>query len=198
MPNCDFGGPCDCLDCRTDQFSVKCPHCEFSNDLTVVGHASYTRDKKGTSGYVFSYPTRTKDLICYSCSKVIPGVRYYDSYNETMCQRNLKIEQDKLNGFTCSSCDATEGELKGPLIGGFIVKLIKYENKLYCESCIVDIGRKKIPDPSNNNEKYIFNGKTLKWELYKVKISCPSCHKNRWLNAENRWKTMCKKCYLNL
>ncbi|MES1045557.1 hypothetical protein FOA22_13900 [Heyndrickxia oleronia] len=44
--------------------------------------------------------------------------------------------------------------------------------------------------------KATFNGEKLKWELHKIRIPCPSCHKKRWLNAENRWKTLCKKCYL--
>ncbi|MEK5393988.1 hypothetical protein NSQ59_27190 [Margalitia sp. FSL K6-0131] len=192
MPNCDWGRPCDCKDCRTDHFSVICPHCGFKNALKVIGNAELKTDKKGRSGYEFTYPSGTKDLICYSCSKGIPDVRYYDDYNEYICKNNIKLHQNKLNGLVCSSCGVTDGELKGIKF----VKLIKFDNKLYCQECIIDEGIKKFPDPSNENEKYIFNGGKLKWELHKVRVTCPSCHKKRWLNAENRWKTKCKKCYL--
>ena len=59
----------------------------------------------------------------------------------------------------------------------------------------MEVGKNQIPDPSNENEKYNFNGNTLKWELDKVRIECPSCHRKRWLNAENRWRKQCKPCY---
>ncbi|MCU5202951.1 hypothetical protein [Bacillus paranthracis] len=192
MPNCDWGRPCDCKDCRTDQFSIICSHCGFNNVLNVLGSAELKSDKKGSSGYEFTYPSGTKELNCYCCSKIIPDVRYYDGYNEYICKINIKLYQNKLNGLVCSSCGVIDGELKGIKF----VKLIKFDNKLYCQKCIIDAGVKKIPNPSNENEKYVFNGEKLKWELHKIRIPCPSCHKKRWLNAENRWKTLCKKCYL--
>lgn len=198
MSNCDWGRPCDCKECRTDQFNVLCPHCGFSNSLKVEAISSnYITDRKGIGGYEFTYPKGIKDLFCYNCSKVIPDVPYYDDHNEYLCEKNLKIHQNKLNGLVCSSCGAVEGEWKGTTITILAeVKLEKLDNELYCQTCIIDVGSKKIPDPSNENEKYIFNGEKLKWELHKVRIICPSCHKKRWLNAENKWKTMCKKCYL--
>lgn len=100
-----------------------------------------------------------------------------------------------MNGFVCNSCGAAEGETKEQ--GIHEVKLITFENEFYCQTCIIDIGSKKIPDPSNENEKYIFQAETVTWELHKVKITCPSCKKKRWLKAENKWKKECKKCYLN-
>jgi hypothetical protein len=195
MPNCDWGRPCNCIDCRTDRFKVDCPHCGFSNALKVVGGSEYHTDRKGMGYYEFTYPNGTKDLVCYHCSKVITGVRYYDDYDKQVCESNLLLHQNKLNGLVCCSCGAVEGEYGGLSIFKR-TKLIKFENRLYCQNCIDDVAKNKIPDPSNENEKYIFDGEKLKWELHKVKIECPSCHKKRWLNAENRWKTMCKKCYL--
>ncbi|MGE7924742.1 hypothetical protein ACQKND_16385 [Viridibacillus arvi] len=194
MPNCDWGRPCDCLDCRTSTIRVLCPHCGFNNALSVIGYSTFSIDRKGVGGYDFTVPTGTKDLDCYCCSKVIPDVSYYDSYNEAICENNLKIHNNKLNGLVCDSCGAAEGENKGQ--GIHEVNLNKLDNELYCQTCIIDVGSKKIPDPSNENEKYIFQGETVKWILHKVKITCPTCRKKRWLKAENKWKKECKKCYL--
>ncbi|AFQ30603.1 hypothetical protein BK764_14645 [Bacillus thuringiensis serovar israelensis] len=191
MPNCDWGKPCDCLDCRTKRFPVVCTHCGFENILRVVGSSEYKMGRKGLGDYEFTHPGGTKDLSCYHCSTVIPGVRYYDDYDEEGCKSSLELYKNKLNGLICSACNAIEGDLKGISF----VKLKKLHNKLYCQNCIVEVGKNQIPDPSNENEKYNFNGNTLKWELDKVRIECPSCHRKRWLNAENRWRKQCKPCY---
>ncbi|WP_241752243.1 hypothetical protein [Bacillus thuringiensis] len=68
------------------------------------------------------------------------------------------MHQNKLNGHICSVCDAIEGDLKGMSF----VALKKLNNKFYCHNCVVEVGQKQIPDPSNENEKYKFNGDTLK------------------------------------
>ncbi|WP_237526355.1 hypothetical protein [Bacillus cereus] len=147
--------------------------------------------RKGQGDYEFTYPGGARDLNCYHCSAVIPGVRYYDNYDEDACKRSLVLHQNKLNGRICSVCDAIEGDLKGMSF----VTLKNLHNKFYCHNCIVEVGKRQIPDPSNENEKYKFNGDALKWELDKVRIECPSCNRKRWLNPENRWRKKCKPCY---
>lgn len=191
MPNCDWGRPCDCSDCRTERFPVVCAHCGFKNVLRVEGGSEYKVDRKGLGYYDFNHPGGTKDLNCYQCSTVIPGVRYYDSYDEEACKSSLVLYQNKLNGRICFDCEAIEGEFKG----FSSVTLKKLHNKLYCQSCIVEVYKNQIPNPSNENEKYSFNETSLKWELDKVRIECPSCNRKRWLNAENRWRKKCKTCY---
>ncbi|OTW47659.1 hypothetical protein BK703_30745 [Bacillus thuringiensis serovar silo] len=191
MPSCDWGSPCDCLDCRTKRFSVVCTHCGFDNILRVVGSSEYKTGKKGIGDYEFSYPEGTKNLSCYYCSLVISEVRYFDDYDEAACKSSLVLYQNKLNGHICSTCNVIEGELKGISF----VELKKLNNKFYCQNCIVEAGERLIPDPSNENKKYFFNANTLKWELDKVCIECPTCHRKRWLKAENSWRKKCKTCY---
>ncbi len=53
----------------------------------------------------------------------------------------------------------------------------------------------QLPDPSNDNEKYEFDRRKLRWVLKKVKVECLDCGKKRWVNVENRWKTRCITCF---
>lgn len=99
----------------------------------------------------------------------------FQPFAEEACKSSLELYRNKLNGLICSACNAIEGDLKGISF----VKLKKLHNKLYCQNCIVKVGKNQIPDPSNENAKYNFNRNTLNWELDKVRIEYPSCHKKR-------------------
>jgi len=60
MPNCDWGKPCECSECRTYE-AIACPQCSFENIVEIVYDvANYFRDRKGLGYYEFSLSEELK------------------------------------------------------------------------------------------------------------------------------------------
>jgi hypothetical protein len=196
MSNCDWGRPCDCLDCCTIYEHIICLKCGFTNVVSIVRNVDgYYTDKHGIGYYEFSVPSEPiKDLTCFKCSYKIEKIGYYTDINTNACQTMLKKEKAIEDGRVCSVCQKIE-EYDFALHSFDKVQLQSKDGKLLCQSCLADVLEKELPDPSNEREKYQFNRRKLKWELSKVKQKCVDCGKERWLNAENRWKKQCETCY---
>ncbi|GAB1305129.1 hypothetical protein ACVA6F_08840 [Bacillus altitudinis] len=193
MPNCDWGKPCECKECRTKSFDVKCPKCNFNNSLEVEADFwEYSIDKNNLGDYNFSYPQTKKDLVCYACSYLIIDVPFFNNYNKSRCENRLKLIENIKQGRFCNCCNVVEGDIKGCFSK---IELLKHDNNLYCKACLADFLLKENPDPSNSQEKYEFDKVELKWKKNKIKVQCPKCNKNRWLKAEHSWRKMCKNCY---
>ncbi|MHA1302609.1 MAG: hypothetical protein ACTSPI_02760 [Candidatus Heimdallarchaeaceae archaeon] len=193
MPNCDFGSPCDCIDCSTRINHFICPKCDFTNYVKILRPSEYKVDRKGIGYYDFTTPTEpVKDLKCFKCGFLIEKVGYYTEIaietNERELEREEKIKQGKI----CTECKKIE-EMDITRFGSVILK--KKNGKNLCQECYAKVMKEEIPDPSNDKEKYFFYDRELKWVLEKIKIPCIICGRQRWLNAENKWKKMCLKCY---
>lgn len=195
MSSCDWGRPCTCLDCRTVYEKIKCPNCGFINTIEIVREVKgYYEDRKGMGGYDFYIPTGpVKDLQCYKCGYLIEKVGYYTEISLDSCKRDLDREKAIKDGKVCSKCNKVEGF--DFCFGMTDVKLKIKDGVFLCQECLSEIIKKEIHDPSDENEKYVFDEKELKWKLYKIKKECVDCGKKRWLNAENQWKIRCIKCY---
>jgi hypothetical protein len=194
MPNCDWNRPCDCIECRTIYDAVVCPKCGFKNTVSIVRNVKgYSTDNKGLGGYDFEVPTEPlKDLKCYKCGYTIEKVNYYTKIEERFCKRELERETAINNGKVCSECGKVEDI---DYSATEYVKLQKKDGSLLCQQCLAAWIKRETPDPSNENEKYLFDNKQYKWILDKVKKACIDCGKKRWLNVENQWKVRCESCY---
>jgi hypothetical protein len=73
MPNCDWGRPCDCIDCRTVYEKIKCTECGFENTVPIVRIVKgYSVDKKGVGGYDFEMPENPlKGKNCEKCGHAL-------------------------------------------------------------------------------------------------------------------------------
>jgi hypothetical protein len=141
MPNCDWGKPCDCIDCRTTRENVVCPNCQFENAVDIImGSNGYNRDRKGIGFYSFSKPVGKKDLTCYNCSFLIKDIIYFDKLNKDACKRQKEINQLREQGLFCQLCQKTEKELITSLIG----KLHKQENRHICHNCLFEEIKKLV------------------------------------------------------
>ncbi len=194
MPNCDWGRPCDCLDCRTVYDEIECPQCGFKNVVSIVRTASYTVDHKGIGDYNFSAPGGFgRNFPCFKCGQQIRNVKYYTEIDLDGCKRNLARQKRIEEGRICSQCKKVE---ESDEIDTFRhVHLREKNGVLVCQKCLADITKKETPNPSNELEKYEFDDKKLAWKLVRVKKPCAACGKPRWLNLENQWKTLCTNCY---
>jgi predicted RNA-binding Zn-ribbon protein involved in translation (DUF1610 family) len=69
MPNCDWGRPCDCKDCRTTYEKVACPNCGFQKTISIVRDTiGFSTDNKGIGGYEFANPKNSLENInCEKC-----------------------------------------------------------------------------------------------------------------------------------
>jgi hypothetical protein len=195
MPNCDWGRPCSCIECRTIYHKIICPNCSFSNTIEILRNVNgYSIDRKGLEGYDFSIPTEPiKDLQCYKCGYLIEKVGYYTEISLDSCKQDLEREKAIEDGKVCSKCNTVEGF--DYCFGVEKVKLKIKDGVFLCQKCLSEIVKKETPDPSNENEKYVFDEKESKWKLNKIKKECVDCGKKRWLNVENQWKTQCINCY---
>jgi hypothetical protein len=104
----------------------------------------------------------------------------------------MQREQIEKTARPCNSCNAKS---EHTIEGYKSVELQEYKGSFYCKNCLPEKVKEDIPDPSNVNEKYLFDNRELKWVISKVRLKCEVCGKPRWLNNENRWKTMCLSCY---
>jgi len=194
VPNCDFGRPCDCIDCRTIYEHIKCPKCNFKNYVTVIRKAEYEVDRKGIGAYYFTIPTEPiKDLNCFKCGFLIKKVGYYSDVDNDANKREIEREERIKQGRICAECQQVEEMDFDARFGRVILK--EKNGKNLCQKCYAEVIKNEIPDPSSDTEKYYFDEKELEWILEKIKISCEVCGKERWLNAENHWKKKCLKCY---
>jgi len=194
MPNCDWNRPCDCIECRTIYDAVICPECGFKNSISIVRNVKgYSTDRKGLGSYDFEIPTEPlKDLTCYKCGYLIEKRNYYTKIESSFCEKELEREKAINNGRVCSECGKVEGVDYSTTE---YVKLQEKDGRQFCQQCLAHRIKREMPDPSNENEKYIFDKKQCKWVLEKVKKACVVCGKKRLLNVENQWKTQCNNCY---
>ncbi|HUT81371.1 MAG TPA: hypothetical protein VMZ29_09235 [Candidatus Bathyarchaeia archaeon] len=192
MPNCDFGRPCDCIDCCTVIKQIKCPNCNFVNRVKIIRNAKYEVDRKGIGYYDFTEPTEPiKDLNCFKCGYLIENVCFYSeiAIESNKREREKKIEQGRI----CSECQKVE---EMDFLGMFGEVVLKNKNgKNLCQECYAKVMKEELSDPSNEKEKYYFDDLKCKWVLEKIKLPCEVCGKERWLNADNKWKKMCLRCY---
>ncbi|WP_348622571.1 hypothetical protein [Paenibacillus polymyxa] len=195
MPNCDWGRPCDCSDCRELIDTHVCPSCGFSNRVSVIRSSRWVDDLKHGGGYYeFDAPTvPIRDLSCYDCGHCMEAVGYYTSVDEAGCQREKERVELIRAGKSCASCSKVEG-LDWGLSSR--LKLQEYGDRLLCEECLVDAAKQDKPDPSDKDNKYEFNRTQLEWSLVRVRIPCTICGKGHLVAVSERyWRTRCKKCY---
>ena len=192
MPNCDWGKPCVCRECRTKVRVDICDNCGFENVVKIVGSGTIKVGPKG-----LSYPDITDpkgddmNLTCYKCKKVMI-VPFYTTVSESDSKENLTRDKLESQAKPCSMC----GENIVCNLGKYsAIELTEYKGKQLCKECYVNSIRNDTEDPTNEKEKYIFNNYKMKWELDKVRVVCELCGRPRWLKPENIWKTMCKSCY---
>lgn len=198
MPNCDFGGPCSCRDCRTVYKTIICPECAFPNVVSIERDARWEVDRKGMSYVDFTQPmTPKKDLVCYSCSAIIKGLDYFTESDDTACQHALdRIEAVRL-GKGCSNCGKLEGvDYAGAGWLADKVRLSDDNGDRICQACLSDRIRARIPDPSSSSKKFAFDRRAMEWKLEKVKLPCEGCRKSRWIKAKYIWKKKCQSCYV--
>jgi hypothetical protein len=193
MANCDWGSPCDCRDCRTKLRTEICPNCGFDNIVEIEGSGQIKVDRKGVRYMDFTYPSGPdQSLQCYKCKFVIDAVAYYSGVAERECQLNCERDEVRLTAPPCMLCGEnirSVGEHYGPIV------LTEHNGKQLCHKCLAEAIQAETQDPSDKDSKYVFNKRTMQWELKKVRILCESCGAMRWLNAENRWKKFCSRCY---
>lgn len=192
MPNCDWNRPCDCVDCRTTYECIACPHCNFQNTVRIVGSATWTQDKKGTTFADIAYPKQpSKDLTCFDCGGEIKNAPYFDDLDSEACVRTKNRNDTIAAGRTCSKCKAVEGEFSSATT----VALVMNAGALLCHGCLAETIKVNTPDPSTQTEKYSFDPKSMTWKVAKRKLACVQCKKPRWLNVENTWKSRCSSCF---
>jgi hypothetical protein len=193
MSNCDFGSPCDCRECRTGIRTEECPACAFDNVVEIEGTIDFCIDRKGVRyGHLTLPEDPALDLVCRKCGYAIKGIAYYTRVDESEC--NARLERDRLAA-TAPPCALCEINVERTFGAFRAVELREYRNRKLCPKCYVDAVEADTPDPSNGERKYVFNRRTIRWELSKVRRVCASCGKARWLNAENSWVTRCGPCY---
>lgn len=194
MPNCDWGRPCDCIECRTIYDHITCPKCGFPNVVRIVRIVEgYSVDHDNIGGYNFSIPKGNgPDLSCYKCHYQIQSPPYYDEIDIDGCKREIKREQKIKDGRICSKCGFIE-EFNDSGLNNQVLQ--EKNGKLYCRSCFIKRIKQEKADPSNEKEKYVFNEEELKWKLDKVRIICPLCGRKRWLLERNKFKQYCLSCY---
>ena len=193
MANCDWGRPCTCRECRTQYRKEICPMCSFNNVVELEGTGVIKTGRKGMSYADITMPTgNTMNLECVKCGYVINNVGFYTRLAVDACQFNLKRDELKKSSRPCDDCNSNIQDS----IGGYqSIELFEHNGKFVCKECLSKRIEAENPDPSNKNEKYIFNKHELKWVLSKVRVICESCGKPRWLKQENSWKTQCLSCY---
>lgn len=200
MPNCDFGRPCSCRDCRTVQETITCPECAFPNTVRIEQDWTKGVDRKGMTFIDFVRPTTPKkDLVCYQCAAVIKDVDYFTARDDAACEHKVKRLEAELSGKGCSKCGKLEGiDFVGRGWAADIVQLAEDDGEKLCQACLSDRVKARIPDPSSSTEKFTYDRRAMVWKLEKVRVACDGCGKQRWLNAENAWKKKCSSCYFSV
>lgn len=194
MANHDFGSPCSCLECCTSYRDEACRHCGFKNTLLNVGSAERTQDRKGTRGYDVTYSeTPLKNLVCFKCRKVTPKVPYYTDIDKKACARSIQKERVAASAAPCDRCAERVGFGEKEYRP---ITLTVFKGRSLCEKCLPHEMEASIPDPSDKSNKFVFNARSLKWELSRIRKACAKCGISRWLNTENSWRKVCGKCFL--
>jgi len=184
MPNCDWGRPCDCKDCRTATFGVTCPSCGFDTTVSYIMESDAgSIDRKGMFSYTFKEKTdRGYTLRCFKCSYEINDVPYYEKVEKTINER-------KVSERICAECDKKEFASFRP------VEYREWNGKTLCLDCAIEKRTGELNDPSTKDKKYKINPQTMEYELLKVLVPCKDCGKKRWLDANEQWKVQCLPCY---
>lgn len=184
MPNCDWGKPCNCIDCRTNRFSIPCEARGFRTVVSyIMTEIGGTTDRKGLFSYNFEERTEeNSEIDCYKCGHHMTGVPYYEKIEE-------HANELELNKKICSECGIEEYQtLK-------IISFKQWENKTVCFDCVEKKLIDELPNPSTSDRKFKIDVKTEKYVLDSVMIPCVTCGRKRWLKAENQWKKQCMNCY---
>ncbi|MGD6815488.1 hypothetical protein ACQCVE_00240 [Metabacillus sp. 113a] len=184
MPNCDWGRPCNCLDCRTNRFSIHCEACGFDTMVSyVMSEVGGHTDKKGMFSYEFKEQTeKYSEINCFKCGEYKNNVPYFEKIE-------VDINNSRLNQRTCVACGVKELET---------FRKIKYKvwkNETFCTGCVEKQFMSEVPNPSTNEKVFKVDTSNMKYILEKVKIPCNTCGRQRWLNVENQWKKQCTSCY---
>lgn len=193
MPNCDWGKPCTCRECRTTHRNEVCPKCGFENVVELEGKGEIKTDRKGMNYAEITMPTGSPmNLQCAKCDYIISNVEFYTRVDVLACKENLR--RDEIDN-TSQPCDDCSARLQYAVGNYEPIELFKHHDKNICRRCLSKAIKSENHDPSNSNEKYEFDDLTSKWVISKIKVTCESCNRPRWLNYENRWKTLCLACY---
>lgn len=123
MPNCDWGRPCDCKDCRKEVLTIECPYCSFNNKVSYLRNsAGLIMDRKGLSDYQFVEHTEPrKEMNCFKCKKLILNTPYYEKLEAHLCELEL-------NAKNCEVCGVKSTETFFPLR--------EKNGKTLCRNCI--------------------------------------------------------------
>lgn len=194
MANHDFNKPCDCRECREVARTICCPSCGRSSVLVSDRTPEWDTDRKGVTGVSFKSPEDKDETFECICGFIIQKVGYYTYFDEIATRDLRKHQQQREAAAKCGRCGAAEGVDQTRRFLE-LVTLKEHHGQCLCQNCLADQIEVETPDPSNDTEKYIFNKQSMKWVLKKVKRPCRKCNTQRWLNAENSWKNLCKECY---
>jgi hypothetical protein len=108
MPNCEWGRPCDCLDCRTTHKTFSCPECGFETTVSIVGTVRFFTERDGSPSSETIFPEKPlMDLACYSCSHVMKKKAFYTEISETHGKPLLKKHRKKKDGLTMRSSESS-------------------------------------------------------------------------------------------
>ncbi|MDA3907233.1 MAG: hypothetical protein PF484_14265 [Bacteroidales bacterium] len=193
MPNCDFGTPCTCKECRTNIRNEICPSCGFDNVIEIEGAGEIKTDRKGIRYADITYPTgNPQNLDCFKCGHSIINVEFYTRISIPECKANMKRDAIKESSKPCDDCNVN---IQNSLGTYKEIKLFEHKGNFLCKECLAKRIKTENPDPSDQNKKFTFNNNDLKWVLSKVRVKCKSCGKPRWLMPENSWKNQCLPCF---
>ncbi|MRX52921.1 hypothetical protein GJU41_02960 [Bacillus idriensis] len=185
MPNCDWGKPCTCIDCRTKTFSIPCNSCGFKTTVSYeIGYGGGSTDRKGLFSYDFQErKEETSEIDCFKCGHHMTDVPYYEKID-------VHINEYKLNEKSCAECGIKNSEA-----GLKIIQYREWKDKTLCLGCLEKRLVNEIPNPSNGEKKFKIDVNTTKYVLDKVMVPCVTCGRKRWLKADNQWRKQCTNCY---
>jgi len=193
MSDCEWGRPCTCRECCTQFRQEICPMCGFENVVELEGTGEFRTDNKGMRYAEITPPTGDPmNLECFKCSHVIINVKFYSRISILACES--KINRDEINE-SSRPCDDCNKKIRYSIGGYQSIELFEHNGKYVCKECLSERIKKENQDPTNRDEKYIFDSRELKWVLSKVRVHCETCGKSRWLLQENSWKKQCSSCY---
>jgi hypothetical protein len=69
MPNCDFGKPCDCVECSTVIYLETCPKCGKVSKKETRTKMTYFTDRKGNGDYT-KEPVADTFKACEICTNL--------------------------------------------------------------------------------------------------------------------------------
>ena len=193
MPNCDWGRPCACSECRREIRDELCPRCGFTNAVELDCSAEFFIGRKDIPEYRMTPPVGPPmDLECNKCGSSLVGVEFFTSVAKSVNEARLRRERRETEAQPCSRCKQKSRDVYGE-----IEEQTNFKGQNVCPSCHIALIQEETPDPSTSTTKYAFNPRKRAWEISKVRRLCTQCGASRWLLPTNAWRPLCGSCFRN-